>query len=172
MYAGTFRSSRLEELLVRTLWRYRPVLAIAGPEASANPIGALQIPLTNATWREEVSRKVVACQTIVSVVAGTPGAVWESRMLLENSDFRRRTFFLIPQEDSAEISKRWNACFGSDVAIPDRIIERAIVIKPLADKRTVVITARERSPVAYRMALDLAEGLVAREVDSRSSTTD
>jgi hypothetical protein len=165
MYADTFRSSRLEEIVVRTLWRYRPVLAIAGPEASANPIGALQMPLADLTWQEEVSRKVAASQAIVSVVGGTPGAVWETRLLLGDARSRARTFFLVPQEDPAEVVKRWTSCFGSDHPAAAGTIERTIVAKPLIDGAIVAITSSERSPVAYRMALDLAEGLVAREVN-------
>jgi len=51
-----------------------------------------------------------------------------------------------------------------DTLIPARVIERAIVVKPIDDNRLLLITATHRTAAAYRMALDLAEGLVARQV--------
>jgi hypothetical protein len=165
IYENTFRSSRLEELVVRTLWRYRPVIGVTTLEASANPIGALPVSLSDASWKDAVVRKMAHCRTILSVLGGTPGVLWEIRLLLDDPDLRSRAFFLVPQEEPDEVIRRWRACFGFHMPTSDHTIERTIVAKPLADGRLVVMTATQRTVNAYRMALDLAEGLVAREVE-------
>src|SRR5262249_38052962 len=148
---------------VTTLWRHRPVLAVKSVGVLGDPIGAVHITLAHTDWQREVDRLARHAQTVVSVLAVTPGLRWEARLLMADTGLPRRATFVVPPGDQSDIETRWRNCFGEMRPGDETTVARALVAKPVADDVVVVITADRRTAAAYRMALEVAETLVARD---------
>ena len=163
IYEESFRSSRLEELVVTTLWRHRPVLAVKSVGVLGKAFGAVQIPLAHADWQGEVDRLAHHAQSVVTVLAVTAGLRWEAGLLMADGGLRRRTAFVVPPGEQPDIVTRWRNCFGEMTPGDETVVAGALVTKPVAQDGMVVITAARRTAAAYRMALEVAEALVARD---------
>jgi hypothetical protein len=162
-YMDSVRSTRLEELVVTTLWRHRPVLAVKSVIGLGDPLGAVHVTLAHADWQREVDRMARHARTVVTVLAVTAGLRWEASLLMADTDLRRRATFVVPPGEPPDIVARWRNCFGELAPDDETTVARALVAKPLADDVVVALTAARRTAAAYRMALEVADVLVARD---------
>lgn len=165
LYQHLFRSIRIEELIVRTLWPYRPVLSVASPEVESASVGALHLHLPTATWQADVLQLAQKASSILMVMAGTPGVKWEFQELATRSDLRGKLILVLPPETPYEAQTRWRALFGGSIearGIAPESVARTLAIRLESDGSMEVITSDDRSAAAYRLALHLCQ-LPSRE---------
>ncbi len=179
-YQNVFRFVRLEEMIARDLWTYGPVLSVA-PTGDAReimpslvsyvstPVGALQLNLPNESWKDRILPMAQKAECIVVVVAGTPGLKWEFDRLAFQSNLRSKMVLLLPpfrpDETNAEWpslldpTSRWQALTSGATSvprIPDEKLQRAAAIAFSVDGSAALLTAKEASAAAFRLALQLA----------------
>lgn len=73
-----------EEILVRRMRRYAPVLAIATPNENEGGLGALRFHVTDARWEAVVKEIVPCCRLVVWVSGGSRGLNWEIEHLVSS----------------------------------------------------------------------------------------
>ena len=79
------RFDRFEEVLVRRLSQYGPVIAVNPPGTKLAPLGAARQTIENAEWHEEVAGWMAACALIVFLtppIEVREGLRWELRTVL------------------------------------------------------------------------------------------
>lgn len=157
VYQAFARSVRLEELVVKTLWFFRPVVCVASPAGAPEPIGALQMSLSPERWQDEVNRLAESAASVLMVLGATPGVQWELRELEAHANLRGKLTLLVPPEDPALITSRWQTCFGEPDSLPASSLLRTLAVKILPDGSMFSITADDRSREAYKLSLRLAE---------------
>jgi hypothetical protein len=118
VYLRFFRFMRLEEMIARTLWAYRPVLSIASTSnvtavmpslvSYVSPgVGALRFRLPDETWQAGVLQLAQKAECIVMTMAGTPGLRWEFQQLALRSELREKLVLLVPPWTPDETATRW-----------------------------------------------------------------
>jgi hypothetical protein len=73
-----------EEILIRRMRRYAPVLAIATPNENEVGLGALRFHVTDARWEAVVKEIVPCCRLVVWVTGGSRGLNWEIEHLVSS----------------------------------------------------------------------------------------
>jgi hypothetical protein len=161
VYQAFARSVRLEELVVKALWCFRPVICVACPNGAPEPIGALQLPLQPGDWQKDVNQLAERAVSVLMVLGATPGVQWELRELQAQTNLRGKLILLIPPEGPALITSLWQACFAGTTSFPASSLLRTLAVKTLPDGSMFAITADERSRYAYKVCLHLAESLAS-----------
>jgi len=189
---------RLEEMIVRTLWPYKPILSVEstgkvtdesytssamdvlsasvslarkGPAETwtyDSVVGALQVDLPHEAWQVGVLQLARKAESIVMIMAGTPGLRWEFQQLVLNSEYREKLILLVPPRTEDETANRlgdeptvrWRKLLG-DGDLPRvgamEVLLRTVAIKFDKGGGGVLLTAGEHSPAAYQLALHLAQ---------------
>jgi superkiller protein 3 len=135
----------------------------------STPVGALQLNLPNESWKDRILPMAQKAECIVVVVAGTPGLKWEFDRLAFQSNLRSKMVLLLPpfrpDETNAEWpslldpTSRWQALTSGATSvprIPDEKLQRAAAIAFSVDGSAALLTAKEASAAAFRLALQLA----------------
>jgi hypothetical protein len=91
-YFGTPRA-RIEELLVRRLEAFGPVIAVGEPNETLPQTGAHRLYFDDATWKESVSGLIRRARLIVMALGDSPGLEWEWQEVLKHSDESRVLVF-------------------------------------------------------------------------------
>lgn len=100
-----------EEMLIRHMRGYAPVLAIAKPNDRNSALGALRFHVTDARWEAVVKDIVPCCQLVVWVSGSTRGLTWEIEHLISSLAPHR---LLLWPNVNLEASKSWrNAWEGT-----------------------------------------------------------
>jgi hypothetical protein len=125
VYHRVFMLVRLEEMITRALWPYRPVLSVAptGNIRAVMPslteygvstrVGSLQLNLSNETWQDEMTRLVRKASSVVMVAAATRGLRWEYEQLTLSPDLRSKTVLLVPRWIPSETAEVLSLSEGS-----------------------------------------------------------
>jgi hypothetical protein len=188
-YERLFRFMRLEEMIARALWPYRPVVGIASaPNIIAvmpslvgytSPgVGTLRFRLTDAAWQAGVLKLAQNAESIVMIMAGTPGLKWEFQQLALRSELRQKMVLLVPTQTPDETAARWPSLLdqsggvqddltarwlglfgeaGGGLRVTKEALLRTVGIRFDAEGGALLLTAGEHSTAAYQLALHLAQ---------------
>lgn len=99
-----------EEILIRRMRRYAPVLAIATPNEREAGLGALRFHVTDARWEAVVKEIVPCCRLVVWVTGGSRGLNWEIEHLVGSLAPHRLLLWPSANLDTAKSYRQdWNA---------------------------------------------------------------
>jgi hypothetical protein len=159
------RFDRFEEVLVRYLSRYGPVIAVNPPGTRLAPLGAARETIEPADWHSAVADWMAHAALIVFLAPpsrATQGLHWELRTVAEHGQLDK-ALVVVPPVSAEQLQARWRA-FGAACAG----IWPFTVARPLADPRALVLafrhgrwdvaTADTRTEWSYAAALDQALG--------------
>jgi len=159
------RFDRFEEVLVRHLSRYGPVIAISPPSTRLAPLGAARETIYSADWQSVVASWMDQSALIVFLAPpsrATEGLQWELRTVTARGQWDT-TLVVVPPVPAEKLQASWQsfaaACAG---------LWPFTVAGPLADPRALVLafrhgrwdvtTADRRTEWSYAAALDRALG--------------
>lgn len=91
---------RFEEVLVRRLWRYGPVLAVGRPGERRAPIGAARLYYPDDAWQGPVRNWVESSALVVVTMGKTPNLGWELHMLRDLGALWKTIIIIPPTRDS------------------------------------------------------------------------
>ncbi|PZG02017.1 hypothetical protein [Micromonospora deserti] len=164
---GLRQFERFEEILVRYLSVYGPVIAINNPMKRA-PLGAARQTLPMESWHETVSDYVGSSAMIVVAAAPdqvTEGLAWELAQLSALGAVSR-TLFVIPPYPREELTARWARFrqMSGNISIPGSVDDKLDRLLVLADgeDRWHGYHAARRTDWAYAVAIAGAAEHVAR----------
>ena len=159
------RFDSFEEVLVRHLSRYGPVIAVNPPGTRLAPIGAARETIEPADWQSAVAGWMAHSALIVFLAPPsrvTQGLHWELRTVAEHGQWDK-ALVVVPPVSAEQLQARWRA-FGAACAG----LWPFTVARPLADPRALVLafrhgrwdvaTADTRTEWTYAAALDRALG--------------
>ena len=159
------RFDRFEEVLVRRLSRYGPVIAVNPPGTRLAPLGAARETIEPADWHSAVAHWMAHAALIVFLAPpsrASQGLHWELRTVAEHGQLDK-ALVVVPPVSAEQLQARWRA-FGAACAGPWPFT----VARPLADPRALVLafrhgrwdlaTADRRTEWSYAAALDQALG--------------
>jgi hypothetical protein len=159
------RFDRFEEVLVRHLSRYGPVIAVNPPGTRLAPVGAARETIEPANWQSAVAGWMAHSALIVFLAPPsrvTQGLHWELRTVAEHGQLDK-ALVVVPPVSAEQLQARWQA-FGAACAG----LWPFTVARPLADPRALVLafrhgrwdvaTADARTEWSYAAALDRVLG--------------
>lgn len=160
---GGRQFERFEEILVRYLSAYGPVIAVNNPNSKQAPLGAARESLPHDSWQAAVRAHIDSSALIV--VAAAPGVVtdglsWELEQIAGRSALSR-TLIVVPPYPAAQLRERWRRflSMATRIDIPTGTAEFVDQILVLADRTGsgwVAYHARHRTDWAYAVALAAA----------------
>jgi hypothetical protein len=170
------RFDRFEEVLVRHLSRYGPVIAVNPPGTRLAPLRAARETIDSADWQSVVTSRMAQSARIVFLAPPsrvTEGLQWELRAVAEHGQWDK-ALVVVPPVPAEQLQARWRA-FGAERAG----LWPFTVAGPVADPRGLVlafrygrwnvITADRRTEWSYAAALDRALGDPRRLAPSAAS---
>ena len=159
------RFDRFEEVLVRHLSRYGPVIAVSPPSTRLAPLGAARETIYSADWQSVVTSWMAQSALIVFLAPPghvTEGLTWELRAVAEHGQWDR-ALMVVPPVPADQLQTRWRA-FG---AAHGRLWPFTVA-GPLVDPRALVLAFRRdqwdvtsadrRTEWSYAAALDRVLG--------------
>ena len=159
------RFDRFEEVLVRHLSRYGPVIAVNPPGTRLAPVGAARETIEPADWQSAVAGWMARSALIVFLAPPsrvTQGLHWELRTVAEHGQWDK-ALVVVPPVPAEQLQARWRA-FGAACAG----LWPSTGAGPVADPRALVLafrhgrwdvaTADTRTEWSYAAALDRALG--------------
>ena len=159
------RFDRFEEVLVRYLSRYGPVIAVNPPGTRLGPLGAARETIEPANWHSAVADWMAHAALIVFLAPPsrvTQGLHWELRTVAEHGQLDK-ALVVVPPMSAEQLQARWRALGAACAGLWPFTVAR-----PLADPRALVLafrhgrwdvaTADTRTEWSYAAALDQALG--------------
>ena len=147
-------NGRLEEIVVRALWPYSPIICIGKPGEALPELGAMRID-AGADWHRTVMRLSSQATRIVLTLSFTSGLAWEYKELFASDAFSK-LIVIVPPELPPDTASRYNAeipgLTGPSLAAQQMLDHwrTALIGTPLNDIETVVL----RASVAIRFDED------------------
>src|SRR6185369_11282459 len=159
------RFGRFEEVLVRHLSRYGPVIAVNPPGTRLGPLRAAQETIEPANWQSAVAGWMAHSALIVFLAPPsrvTQGLPWELRTVAEHGQLDK-ALVVVPPVPAEQLQARWRALGAACAGLWPFTVAR-----PLADPRALVLafrhgrwdvaTADTRTEWSYAAALDRVLG--------------
>jgi hypothetical protein len=159
------RFGRFEEVLVRHLSRYGPVIAVNPPGTRLAPLRAARETIEPANWQSAVAGWMAHSALIVFLAPPsrvTQGLHWELRTVAEHGQWDK-TLMVVPPVPAEQLQARWRAFWAACAGLWP-----FTVAGPVADPRALVLafrhgrwdvaTADTRTEWSYAAALDRALG--------------
>jgi hypothetical protein len=159
------RFDRFEEVLVRHLSRYGPVIAVNPPGTRLAPLGAARETIEPANWQSAVAGWMAHSALIVFLAPPsrvTQGLHWELRTVAEHGQLDK-ALVVVPPVPAEQLQARWRALGAACAGLWPSTVARQ-----LADQRTLVLafrhgrwdvaTADTRTEWSYAAALDRVLG--------------
>jgi hypothetical protein len=159
------RFDRFEEVLVRHLSRYGPVIAVNPPGTRLAPLGAARETIEPANWQSAVAGWMAHSALIVFLAPPsrvTQGLHWELRTVAEHGQLDK-ALVVVPPLPAEQLQARWRALGATCAGLWPFTVAR-----PLADPRALVLafrhgrwdvaTADTRTEWSYAAALDRVLG--------------
>lgn len=148
-----------EELIVRYLSVYGPVVAVSDPTTPHAPLGAVRESLPMDGWQDSVREKIRTSRLIV--VGATPststdGLRWELRTIAELGALDRTILLLAPRP-SDQLSEHWRRFRQlAGFPVPGRIetfADRTLAVRRAPTGEWTAVTADRRTDWAYALAM-------------------
>ena len=159
------RFDRFEEVLVRHLSRYGPVIAVNPPGTRLAPLRAARETIEPANWQSAVAGWMAHSALIVFLAPPsrvTQGLHWELRTVAEHGQLDK-ALVVVPPLPAEQLQARWRALGAACAGLWPFTVAR-----PLADPRALVLafrhgrwdvaTADTRTEWSYAAALDRVLG--------------
>ena len=159
------RFDRFEEVLVRHLSRYGPVIAVNPPGTRLAPLRAARETIEPANWQSAVAGLMAHSALIVFLAPPsrvTQGLHWELRTVAEHGQLDK-ALVVVPPVPAEQLQARWRALGAACAGLWPFAVAR-----PLADPRALVLafrhgrwdvaTADTRTEWSYAAALDRVLG--------------
>jgi hypothetical protein len=159
------RFDRFEEVLVRHLSRYGPVIAVNPPGTRLAPLGAARETIEPANWQSAVAGLMAHSALIVFLAPPsrvTQGLHWELRTVAEHGQLDK-ALVVVPPLPAEQLQARWRALGAACARLWPFTVAR-----PLADPHALVLacrhgrwdvaTADTRTEWSYAAALDRVLG--------------
>src|SRR6185369_1178699 len=159
------RFGRFEEVLVRHLSRYGPVIAVNPPGTRLAPLRAARETIEPANWQSAVASWMAHSALIVFLAPPsrvTQGLHWELRTVAEHGQLDK-ALVVVPPVPAEQLQARWRALGAACAGLWPFTVAR-----PLADPRALVLafrhgrwdvaTADTRTEWSYAAALDRVLG--------------
>jgi hypothetical protein len=150
-----------EESVAWELSSYGPVVAVGRPGRSLASLGAAREHLSEATWQEQVARRMEQAAVIAVATGETDGLAWEVGQLVKGGHLAK-TFFVFPPAQPESLDRRWAHTAAS-------LVQSGATVGPLPVPVTLVHTVRigpdgtanvtfasRRDEATYRTAVDRA----------------
>ena len=159
------RFDRFEEVLVRHLSRYGPVIAVNPPGTRLAPLRAARETIEPTNWQSDVAGWMAHSALIVFLAPPsrvTQGLHWELRTVAEHGQLDK-AFVVVPPVPAEQLQARWRALGAACAGLWPFTVARS-----LADPRALVLafrhgrwdvaTADTRTEWSYAAALDRVLG--------------
>jgi hypothetical protein len=167
----TFRRlDRFEEVLVRYLSRYGPVIAVHPPGSGLAPLRAARETIDSADWHSAVASWMARSALIVFLAPPdrvTQGRQWELRTVGEH-DRWDRALIVVPPVPAEQLKARWRA-FGAACAglwpftVAGPVADPGTLMLAFRHGRWDVTTADQRTEWSYAAALERVLGDPGRQ---------
>ena len=162
----TFRRlDRFEEVLVRYLSRYGPVIAVNPPGSGLAPLRAARETIDSADWHSAVANWMARSALIVFLAPPdrvTQGRQWELRTVGEHNQWER-ALIVVPPVPAEQLQARWRA-FGAACAglwpftVAGPVADPGALLLAFRHGRWDVTTADRRTEWSYAAALERVLG--------------
>jgi hypothetical protein len=106
---AVYRLERFEEVIVRHLGNFGPVIAVSPPEMEKPPIGAARMNLANTSWQTPIGQYIESARLIVIGAAPegrTEGLEWELAEIARAGALSK-TLLVLPPLRSQTVRERW-----------------------------------------------------------------
>lgn len=161
------RFDRFEEVLVRHLSQYGPVIAVNPPGTKLAPLGAARQTIDNAEWHEEVAGWMAECALIVFLtppIEVREGLRWELRTVSEHG-YWDKTLVVVPPVPANQLHDRWQgfrAACGRfwPFTVTGAVTDSGALTLAFRDDRWQVTRADRRTEWTYGAAFNQALGHV------------
>ena len=173
---AVYRFERFEEVLVRHLSRFGPVIAVNPGEIRRPPIGAARMTMSNHEWQARISDHIAKSLLIVVGAAPqrrTDGLGWELSQI-EESKALPKTLLVLPPMPVSAVRARWEIFCSMAVSyhLPPELSRSAdhhLVLTSAGNGRWRTWHSRRRTEWNYIVALrEAARSVLGAERPSRS----
>lgn len=159
------RFDRFEEVLVRHLSQYGPVIAVNPPGTKLAPLGAARQTIVNAEWHAEVAGWMAECTLIVFLtppIEVREGLQWELRTVSEHG-YWDKTLVVVPPVPANQLRDRWQgfraACGGFwPFTVTGAVTDSGALTLAFRDDRWRVTRADRRTEWTYGTAFNQVLG--------------
>jgi hypothetical protein len=159
------RFDRFEEVLIRHLSRYGPVIAVNPPGTKLAPLGAARETIEPANWQSAVAGWMAHSALIVFLAPPsrvTQGLHWELRTVAEHGQLDK-ALVVVPPVPAEQLQARWRAlgaaCAGLwPVTVARQLADPRALVLAFRHGRWDVATADTRTEWSYAAALDRVLG--------------
>ena len=159
------RFDRFEEVLVRYLSRYGPVIALNPPGTRLAPLGAARDTIDSADWQSAVAGWMARSALIVFLAPPSrvsQGLQWELRAVAEHGQWDK-ALVVVPPVPAGQLQARWRA-FGTACAglwpftVAGPLADRGALVLAFRHGRWDLTTADRRTEWSYAAALERVLG--------------
>jgi hypothetical protein len=159
------RFDRFEEVLVRYLSRYGPVIAVNPPGSRLSPLRAARETIDSADWHSALVGWMARSALIVFLAPPdrvTQGRQWELRTVGEHDQWDR-ALIVVPPVPAEQLKARWRA-FGAACAglwpftVAGPVADPGTLLLAFRHGRWDVTTADQRTEWSYAAALERVLG--------------
>jgi hypothetical protein len=159
----TVPHERFEELVVRGLSDFGPVVAIGEPGERVPDLGSAREYLSATEWRSTVDRWIEEAGLIAVVAGRTEGLGWEVQAIVDRGSLPK-TMLLFPPVGEAELRVRWEILSrllsNRGVRVPAGLPVGSTLLALLQSGGAVAFCSHARSAWHYELAFEGAAELV------------
>ncbi len=157
------RFDTFEEVLVRHLSGYGPVIAVNPPGTRLAPLGAARETIDSAGWQAAVASWMAQSRLIV--IAAPPsqmndGLRWELEAV-SASGYWDKTLIVVPPVRAEQLRARWHGLLGDRLwpfTVPGPVADPNALVLAFGNGQWHVISADRRTEWSYGAALERALG--------------
>jgi hypothetical protein len=157
------RFDKFEEVLVRYLSEYGPVIAVNPPGTRLAPIGAARETIDSADWQSAVATWMAQSSLIVFLAPPsrvTPGLQWELLTVSER-DYWHKALVVVPPVRADQLQARWQGLRDAGLwpfTAGGRVDDPGALVLAFRDGQWDVTAANRRTEWSYAAALSQALG--------------
>ena len=154
------RFDTVEEVLVRHLSRYGPVIAVNPPKTRLAPLGAARETIDSADWKSVMAGLMARSSLIVLVAPArkvTDGLRWELESV-SAGNYWDKALIVVPPVRGEDLQRRWQEFQGDGArlwpfTVPGPVADPHALVLAFRHARWTVIGADRRTEWSYGAAL-------------------
>jgi hypothetical protein len=169
------RRPRLEEVLVRSVSKLGPAVAIGLPGERLPPLGAMRAYYADADWQKAVLDWMTRAYAIVMIGGASSWLLWELGEVLRRGLAGRLLLILPPDVSQEERARRWQSLEAAIAGTPWHAAFRALdphallCIVFLRDGQVHGVAGSARHEADYELAVQVAMVAAVRQPRRRPS---